>query len=539
MHNLINKMKSKTDEKKQKKIIDNEREAYHKAILGEEKRRDKSTLTPPLDSYISLKNINKIYPNHVQAVYDFSLDIKKHEFIVFVGPSGCGKSTTLRMIAGLEEITSGDLWIDNEYANDLTPKERDIAMVFQSYALYPHMTVRENMSFGLKINHYKKEEIEERVNKAAEILQLKEYLDRKPNALSGGQMQRVALGRAIVRNSKVFLMDEPLSNLDAKLRVQMRSEIVKLHEKINATTIYVTHDQTEAMTMATRIVVMNKGFIQQIGTPEEIYNEPKNIFVASFIGSPTMNLVDGVYSNKQVELINGHNIKLDSNLLPHIQEFYKDKFKELNDFIENKRKIYCARSDIKIKTVPSFDTMSDKKINKYLLTTNSKLGIEEHIVNKAPTEKKLQCYKNFLKVNCRPSMVKEIEEINDLSNIQSKVEQILKDNNFRYLLEKDNDLASKIKMIDDIKEIMNNSKIKLVIGIRPEDIEIAEGKSYNVNVAELLGSEYYLHVELSEGHELIIKAPISDYKGKGDLIDIKIKEEKLHFFDPITSEKIL
>ena len=243
------------------------------------------------DAYVSLRHIDKIYDNNVQAVFDFNLDIKKHEFIVFVGPSGCGKSTTLRMVAGLEDITKGELYIDHELSNDKTPKDRDIAMVFQSYALYPHMSVYDNMAFGLKIRRMPKYEIDKRVHEAARILQIEEYLDRKPKALSGGQRQRVALGRAIVRNAKVFLMDEPLSNLDAKLRVQMRSEIIKLHEALGATTIYVTHDQTEAMTMASRIVVMKLGRIQQIGTPIEIYNNPANLFVAGFIGSPAMNFI--------------------------------------------------------------------------------------------------------------------------------------------------------------------------------------------------------------------------------------------------------
>ena len=254
------------------------------------------------DAFVSLRHIDKIYDNNVQAVFDFNLDIKKHEFIVFVGPSGCGKSTTLRMIAGLEDISKGELYIDNELCNDKTPKDRDIAMVFQSYALYPHMSVYENMAFGLKIRRLPKYEIDRRVHEAARILQIEEYLDRKPKALSGGQRQRVALGRAIVRNAKVFLMDEPLSNLDAKLRVQMRSEIIKLHDSLNATTIYVTHDQTEAMTMASRIVVMKLGRIQQIGSPIEIYNHPANLFVAGFIGSPAMNFFKVKYDKATREV---------------------------------------------------------------------------------------------------------------------------------------------------------------------------------------------------------------------------------------------
>ena len=245
-------------------------------------------------SNVKLININKIYDGNVHAVHDFNLDIKDKEFIVFVGPSGCGKSTTLRMIAGLEEISDGDLYIDDRLVNNVAPKDRDIAMVFQSYALYPQMTVEGNMSYSLKLHKVPKQEIKERVTEAAKILGLTELLNRKPKALSGGQRQRVALGRAIVRKPKVFLMDEPLSNLDAKLRVQMRSEISRIHNDVGATTIYVTHDQVEAMTMADRIVVMKDGFIQQIGTPTEIYEDPNNLFVGGFIGTPPMNFLKGL-----------------------------------------------------------------------------------------------------------------------------------------------------------------------------------------------------------------------------------------------------
>ncbi len=238
---------------------------------------------------ISLKNICKVYPNGFEAVKDFNLEVEDKEFIIFVGPSGCGKSTTLRMIAGLEDISSGELTIDGKVMNNIEPKDRDIAMVFQNYALYPHMTVRDNMAFGLKIRKMPKAEIDKRVNEAAQILGLENLLDRKPKALSGGQRQRVAMGRAIVRNPKVFLMDEPLSNLDAKLRVQMRIEISKLHDRLGATIIYVTHDQTEAMTLGTRIVVMKDGIVQQIDSPQNLYTKPGNLFVAGFIGSPQMN----------------------------------------------------------------------------------------------------------------------------------------------------------------------------------------------------------------------------------------------------------
>ena len=241
---------------------------------------------------LSLKNIHKAYDNGFVAVRDFNLEIEDKEFVIFVGPSGCGKSTTLRMIAGLEDITSGELWIGDKLVNDVEPKDRDIAMVFQNYALYPHMTVYDNIAFSLKLKKVPKEQIDKLVHEAAKILDIEHLLDRKPKALSGGQRQRVAMGRAIVRSPKVFLMDEPLSNLDAKLRVQMRLEISKLHQRLQSTIIYVTHDQTEAMTLGTRIVVMKDGIIQQVDSPDVLYNKPENLFVAGFIGSPQMNFID-------------------------------------------------------------------------------------------------------------------------------------------------------------------------------------------------------------------------------------------------------
>ena len=362
------------------------------------------------DAFVSLRHIDKIYDNNVQAVFDFNLDIKKHEFIVFVGPSGCGKSTTLRMIAGLEDITKGELYIDNELCNDKTPKDRDIAMVFQSYALYPHMSVYENMAFGLKLRRLPKYEIDRRVHEAARILQIEEYLDRKPKALSGGQRQRVALGRAIVRNAKVFLMDEPLSNLDAKLRVQMRSEIIKLHNSLNATTIYVTHDQTEAMTMASRIVVMKLGRVQQIGSPIEIYNNPANLFVAGFIGSPAMNFFHVDYSaeDNSITFASGEKVVLPKTLT-------------------------------KGKSIPS----------------------------------------------------------------------------------------------------------KVIFGIRPEDSKEVDGETkvtgpefdIDVNVAELLGNEYYVHADFG-GTELVSKIPANRVIKTGDKIKVFFDLKKIHFFDPETEKSI-
>lgn len=306
-----------------KKKAEKEAKELGKKLQREVKERDDAdSKIAPEGVYVSLQRINKIYDNGFHAVHDFSIDIKQHEFIVFVGPSGCGKSTTLRMIAGLEDISGGNLFIDGDYMNDIAPKDRGIAMVFQSYALYPHMTVYENMAYPLKIMHLSRKEIDRRVTHAAKILQIESLLDRKPKALSGGQRQRVALGRAIVRHAKVLLMDEPLSNLDAKLRVQMRSEIVSLHNKLNATTIYVTHDQTEAMTMATRIVIMKDGYVQQIGTPLEVFNHPINKFVAGFIGSPSMNFFKGTYENGSVTFETGETIHLPNSLtdgktIPH------------------------------------------------------------------------------------------------------------------------------------------------------------------------------------------------------------------------------
>ena len=262
---------------------------------------------------LSLKDVCKVYPNGYKAVQNFNMEIADKEFIIFVGPSGCGKSTTLRMIAGLEDISSGEFRIDGKLMNDVEPKDRDIAMVFQNYALYPHMTVYDNMAFGLKLRKVPKDEIDKAVKEAARILDLTHLLDRKPKALSGGQRQRVAMGRAIVRNPKVFLMDEPLSNLDAKLRVQMRTEIAKLHQRLGTTIIYVTHDQTEAMTLGSRIVVMKDGIVQQIDSPQNLYDKPCNLFVAGFMGSPQMNFVDAtarVAGGKAYLDVEGQSIEL-------------------------------------------------------------------------------------------------------------------------------------------------------------------------------------------------------------------------------------
>ncbi len=313
---------------------------------------------------VKLNNVNKVYDNNVQAVFDFNLEIKDGEFVVFVGPSGCGKSTTLRMIAGLEEITDGDLYINDVLCNDVPAKKRDVAMVFQNYALYPHMSVYENIAFGLKNRHVDKKIIDERVHLAAKILGIEEYLDRKPKALSGGQCQRVALGRAIVRHAQVFLMDEPLSNLDAKLRVQMRSELIKLHEQIGGIIIYVTHDQTEAMTMADRIVVMSKGHIQQIGTPREIYNNPANKFVAGFMGSPTMNFIDATYEEGKVTFAGEYTLSLEEKVKESHSSFYQKEIEEtegksakLEGMLSNYKSLGKENSDAQIQ---EFDKVKEE-----------------------------------------------------------------------------------------------------------------------------------------------------------------------------------
>ena len=311
---------------------------------------------------VTLKNMTKVYQGGedgpVTAVEDASVDIKDKEFVVLVGPSGCGKSTTLRMIAGLEEITEGELYIGEEVVNDIPPKDRDIAMVFQNYALYPHMNVYDNMAFGLKLRKFDSDEIDKRVNEAADILDIRPLLDRKPKELSGGQRQRVALGRAIVREPKVFLMDEPLSNLDAKLRVQMRAELSKLHERLQTTTIYVTHDQIEAMTLADRVVVLNDGEIQQVDPPLDLYNEPNNIFVGGFIGSPPMNFLDATIKEKGGELaIVGEDFELG------VPEDMSKAMKELETYVGKEIVFGIRPENILDPEVELSDDITEKEAN--------------------------------------------------------------------------------------------------------------------------------------------------------------------------------
>ncbi len=433
-------------------------------------------------------NINKIYDNNVQAVFDFNLEVQDKEFIVFVGPSGCGKSTTLRMVAGLEEITSGDLYIDDKLVNNLEPKDRDIAMVFQNYALYPHMTVYENMAFSLKLKKIPRDEIARRVEEAANILGLSQYLNRKPKALSGGQRQRVALGRAIVRHPKVFLMDEPLSNLDAKLRVQMRTEIAKIHKKVGATTIYVTHDQTEAMTMASRIVVMKDGYVQQIGTPREVYNMPANVFVGGFIGSPAMNFFKGKLSKNSFIITDENNqetkIVLD-----------KEKVKMLNDFIKDKE----------IKINQTFEENLNSLKNEYEEERNK-------LVNQnIPQEHKKQL---------------EAREKN-IENLDVKYQE-----------EKDNLTNEHDLQLKNLHEI--------ILGVRPEDVYIENdinnknpGTTINIecDVAELLGHETIVYGYIG-GQRVVIKTSSANEINQGDKLIYQFDMNKVHFFDPTTTNRI-
>ena len=435
---------------------------------------------------VTLKHVYKVYNGGVRAVNDFDLDIKDREFVVFVGPSGCGKSTTLRMIAGLEEITAGQLFIDGELMNEVEPKNRDIAMVFQSYALYPHMTVYDNMAFGLKLRHTPKDEIDRRVREAAEILEISELLSRKPKALSGGQRQRVALGRTIVRNPKVFLLDEPLSNLDAKLRVSMRSEITKLHEKLQTTFIYVTHDQTEAMTMGNRIVVMKDGFIQQADTPITLFEDPCNLFVATFLGSPQMNIIEA--------------------------ELYMDK-KTLKAKLLGRDDLVVAFPEIKAK-----ELASPKYIGQKVL-----LGIRpEHV---RPNEGNLEVY------------VDVVEHLGDESILYTKMgeKQLIIKTPFNHKIHAHEQIKVEFNM--DFVYLFDDDTHKAIIGIPNEDeIPVIIGQcGINMGEQELpLDDEYKSHL-LDSAFDNEVKLAIKpDYISLEDIPNSLNIKAKLKFIDQKT-----
>ena len=358
---------------------------------------------------VVLDHVSKVYSNGLEAVHDFSLEIKKGDFVVLVGPSGCGKSTTLRMLAGLEDITAGSLYISGKKANKAEPRERGVSMVFQSYALYPHMSVKENMTFGL--DKLDKKEIERRIHYASSILGLDEYLDRKPSALSGGQCQRVALGRAIVRESPIFLLDEPLSNLDAKLLVQMRSEIIKLHEQLKNTIVYVTHDQIEAMTMASKLVIMNKGVIQQIGTSKEIYENPANSFVAAFIGSPAMNIIKANLHGDSFSLEDGEEIKLHSKI--DINGFYakeKETIQKEKEYSESKVKEY--------ESIPK--RKRDESVSALLQVNKKKIDDLTNELNRISEEEKKNDMDVLLGLRPEDISLKEIKGLSFHAKLETK-----------------------------------------------------------------------------------------------------------------------
>lgn len=493
--------------------------------MEETRSRFQALKNPNIDAFISLKNINKVYPNGFQAVYDFNLDIKPQEFIVFVCPSGCGKSTTLRMIAGLEDITAGDLYIDQIYSNNLSPKDRDIAMVFQNYALYPHMTVYDNMGFGLKMRHASKAVIDERVRKAAEILDLSQLLDRKPRQLSGGQMQRVALGRAIVRDAKMFLMDEPLSNLDAKLRVKMRSEIIKLHQLLKTTTIYVTHDQVEAMTMASRIVVMSKGFVQQIGTPEEIYAHPANKFVASFIGTPAMNIYTGHYDIKKgiLDLGDGKTYKLPKEKQDKIHAFLEEQIALLKKRVEN--------IDYEVHLAPHQMTKEEREALKHP-ETNPTEGQEEYMSDFEASVKAHRIVSNAVLKGSNKFSFKTMFKRHKLPTYDEVKRQKLDEIN--------NLIASYTSYLEEGFDID--------IGIRPDDILYVENKDRIANpgpamaltstVSELLGNEYYVHADYQD-IDLVCKVSTEKKVAAGDTVDFVFNMDKIHLFDKLSEKAII
>lgn len=446
-----------------------------------------------LTSFVELQNVNKVYPNGFHAVYDFNLKVEKYDFVALVGPSGCGKSTTLRMIAGLEDITGGSLYINKTYSNFLQSKDRNIAMVFQSYALYPQMTVFDNIAFGLKIRKLPKDEIKERVYKAADILDLGGLLDRKPKQLSGGQMQRVALGRAIVRDADIFLMDEPLSNLDAKLRVQMRSEIIRIHKEVGATTIYVTHDQTEAMTMANVIVVMNRGFIQQIGRAIDVYEKPDNLFVATFIGSPAMNILNAEYKHGQILLENGVSLKSANGFDVKYKAFIDKKLKEIQFNIDN------------------VDDLSDETLAKMKAAQIYK---KEEKRIETVKKKKMPEWVNRMKKLFRDKAVLSAEKENEKKAVVEELN----------------------RMKEHYLSVYDGGKVK--IGVRPEHVYPADklcGGNYSssfkakTTLVELLGSENNIHFDLF-GSDFQIKTQQMDI-AVGEERELVIDVDKIHIFD--------
>ena len=634
-----------------------------------------------VDSFVSLKDINKIYPNGVQAVYDFNIDISEKDFIVLVGPSGCGKSTTLRMIAGLEDITSGYLYIDKVLSNYTSSKDRDISMVFQNYALYPQMTVYDNIAFPLRARkfrrpmeatavkawrqasevvesrredllsaitaakdkalnygtvveyvatklricdeaarllvksrssldsvkasaaeridgelqklsaqgyemddeyrllkngeiqyHYVKmsnEEIRSNVFEAAEILDLGPYLDRRPKELSGGQMQRVALGRAIVRNAKLFLMDEPLSNLDAKLRVQMRSEIVRIHEQIGATTIYVTHDQTEAMTMATKIVVMSRGWVQQIGTPREIYCNPKNIFVATFIGSPAMNVFDAEYDNGRIIFNGGYEVALSDECVLRHRKYYEEKIAELKRMLATPdfKKMHALKLLDKHLFGEEQGSISDTLVNILEITRDTEcFDRVKALVEQIRTENKFD--RKALLALREPLLTFEkipSADIGMLHNAQVFSKNEIKvDNTLYYQKPKKKKKTTKfnvnlnstdIEFVNNLYEVAKGllerceaaleGRHRIRVGVRPEDIVLnsefegnkTDGFTVNTGIVELLGSELLIHSDFA-GSEIVAKVSTNVLIKPHTDVELAFNKDKILIFDDNCGDRI-
>lgn len=446
------------------------------------------------DSFMELIDVEKVYPNGVQAVYNFNLEIKQNDFVALVGPSGCGKSTTLRMIAGLEEVSAGALYIKRKFSNFTPSKDRNIAMVFQSYALYSQLTVFDNIAFGLRILKVPKKEIEDRVFAAASILDLGKYLDRRPKELSGGQMQRVALGRAIVRKADIFLMDEPLSNLDAKLRLQMRAEIVRIHKEAHATTVYVTHDQTEAMTMANKIVVMNKGFIQQIDAPMTIYNHPSNLFVANFIGAPAMNIIDATYFNGQLKFSDQSIVQLSSDVNAQIRAFFVREIAELKQVLQNEKNTSTFFKQLDSRLIKENDTKID--------IVPQKEDFIHRLIN-------------------RFKRVKAFNTDTNQSGAKDRLEELL------------TAYQSALK-----------SPYALKFGIRPEDIKLVakdESPAFALKTkttfVEPLGSEYIVHTEWNNS-DLIVKLDVTSVVDNDQEVVLKLNLDKIHLFDPNNGKAI-
>ena len=541
-------MKISKQEKEALKIKEKARELHHKEVLRLEKESHHENKVAPSDDIIILKNINKIYPNHVQAVYDFNLSIKENEFIVLVGPSGCGKSTTLKMIAGLEDITSGDLYINQKYSNFALSKDRNLAMVFQSYALYPTMTVYKNIAFPLMIRGESKEVIDEKVRNIAQILELDDdLLNRRPAALSGGQRQRVALARAMVKGTKILLMDEPLSNLDAKLRASVRGEIVDLHRRINATTIYVTHDQVEAMTMSDRLVVMNNGFVEQIGTPQEIYDHPKTLFVATFIGSPAMNILKSNLKKDSLKLENGFEIKIRKEQKDALDKYYADVIEEINKDIKatsNKRekRIDDLRKIGYLKDLEKLDALSNKQANK-LAAKKQKLSNTKPEEEKALSEEIEKLTKQYQEEY--DALKKEIDSKQYPVLPDDKLQQVVVDD--IHIKTFDFELNKQREMLERYKKISIEEEKELLLGVRPEDIlldvdkndrdNLSNKMSVHVDLCELLGHEYFLTFNVKDTLCNLKASAYQEILPDQDM-DCYLDLDKIHLFDPVSKRNI-